>query len=112
MTAPEITGCIPDRLRRLVAAGCAALVLVLGFSAVSPSLHALFHTTEAPATETDDCAVMLFAGGTDVPVACVTVAPVTAMLEARHWRAGSELFLVSPRYLRQPERGPPLVWIG
>lgn len=109
MTAPETTGCISDRLRRLVAAGCAALVLVLALSAVSPSLHALFHANEAPATETDDCAVMLFAGSADCSVACVTVAPVASMFEVPQWRAGSELFLVSPRYLRQPERGPPLV---
>jgi len=113
MNAPQSPGCIPDRLRRLMSAAGAALVLVLAFSTVSPSLHALFHAADnAPTAETDDCAVMQFAGSAACPVACFTLAPAATILEPTPRLAGSELFLVSPRYLRQPERGPPMGWLS
>ena len=106
-----------DLPRRILAAGCAALVLALTVFAASPVAHDWLHghpqtckhAHSAPDPRADDgCAVVLFAGGVSLPldpiaivepaVASGGVSPVTA----------ADVFLVSPRYLRQPERGPPL----
>ncbi len=102
-----------DRVQRLLATGCSALVLVLALSAFSPALHAIFHTTgEAPATEIDDCAVVLFSGGTSCPVTDITAVRSATALRADRLPEICEIFLVPPRYLRQPERGPPLVGLS
>lgn len=96
-------------LRRLLAAGCAAMVLALTIFAASPVAHDWLHADDdhAAAHVADGCAVVLFAAGVSLPLA-----PITAPLpgEAPHLGAPAtavEVFLVSPRYLRQPERGPP-----
>lgn len=111
MSARVSSGSLPDRLLRWWAAVCAGLVLLLTLSAVSPSLHGLFHATDsAPAAENDDCAVELFAVSAACPVANLTLAPATVVVADQVGTAGPELFLVRPRYLRQPERGPPSGW--
>ena len=92
--------------RGLLATGCAVLVFALGLFAASPALHGqLHHDAKAPAD--DGCAVVLFAGGVSVPLAAIA-----APLPPAEWRAqvhfvSTEIRLDSPRYLLQPERGPP-----
>jgi hypothetical protein len=101
----------------------AALVFGLALASASPDLHAWLHgetaahgheacrhTEHAPAKDDSHehrCAVVLFANGADLPFAAVVVllrdpasSPVALAPEALH--------LAPPRYLRQPERGPPL----
>ena len=93
-------------LRRLLAAGGAALVFALTVFAASPELHSLLHRATDTAHD-DSCPVVLFAGSADVPVAVLAapVPPLTSPLLAP--AIAREIFLSPPRYLRQPERGPP-----
>jgi hypothetical protein len=93
-------------LRRLFAAGGAALVLALTVFAASPALHELLHgATET--THDDACPVVLFAHGTDVPCDAIAV-PLPAVVTANPAPlVAREIFVAPPRYLRQPERGPP-----
>ena len=53
---------LADLLRRLCAAGCAALVLALTIFAASPGAHDSLHADGTARTD-DGCAVVLFAGG-------------------------------------------------
>lgn len=92
--------------RRLLGAGLAVLVLGLALAAASPELHRHLH--DGLAVADDDCAVVLFAHGVTLAVAIVA-----ALFFAVAWRelpalVGAEILLASPRYLRQPERGPPV----
>lgn len=99
---------------RLGAAAAAALVLALSVFAASPAAHAWLHvgTDDAchhgPAPEDDaGCAVVLFAAGVTTPVQANVVAAPAVWREARSVVTEDRLRLVSPRYLRHPERGPP-----
>ena len=93
--------------RRLLAVGAAALVLFLGVLAASPSLHASLHGDHGDNPEADGCAVVLFAGGVTMLPAAIAV-PLPSVATCADVRAiAAEIFLVTPRYLRQPERGPP-----
>lgn len=95
-------------LRYFFAAGAAALIFSLGLFAASPSLHKqLHHGADAPAD--DDCAVVLFAGGVSVPMAAVAPTPPAADWREKPRAVTVEIVLASPRYLLQPERGPPVV---
>ena len=118
---------VSDAFRRLLAAGCAALVLLLGLMAVNPVLHDLAHQAATagrpacahqdhghatpPADQTNGnhvCAVTLFARG--LALATPVVAP-DATPVAWHdliFSAVEEPLLTAPRYLHQPERGPPV----
>jgi hypothetical protein len=84
------------------------LVLLLTILAASPELHERFHGADQHTEEEDGCAVELFASGVSLSVCSATVpSPSTG------WREESlpfvrEIFLAIPRYLRQPERGPPV----
>jgi hypothetical protein len=98
---------LAEFLRRLLAAGAAALVLALGVFAASPELHQWLHGHDG-LTKDDSCAVVLFASGASAPAAAIAVP-----LPPTEWQAWShpsvtEIFLASPRYLHQPERGPPV----
>jgi hypothetical protein len=97
---------LADFFRRLLAGGLAALVFALTIFAASPVAHDLLHKQDAPRAD-DRCAVVLFAGGVALPLG-----PIELVQPAAAWRAPSasiveEIFVSSPRYLRQPERGPP-----
>ena len=93
-------------LRRVCAAGGAALVLALTIFAASPVAHDWLHSNATAEAEAG-CAVVLFAGGVSLPLAApVVVAPIATAREVIFASARS-VFLVTPRYLRQPERGPP-----
>lgn len=99
--------------RRLLALGAATLVLLLTVLAVSPQLHTAFHghTDDSAAANAQDegCVVTLFAAGvTAAPASLVVVAPPQTHLHAE-FSPQSEIFVSPPRYLHQPERGPPSV---
>jgi hypothetical protein len=93
--------------RRCLAGGLAGLIFALAMFAASPVAHDLLHKKDAPQAD-DRCAVVLFAGGVSMPLGVIAVAA-----PAIEWRvapvvAAAEIFVSSPRYLRQPERGPPV----
>ena len=95
-----------DHLRRLLATGCAALVFTLGLFAASPRLHAQLHQ-ESDSIADDGCTVVLFANGVSLAVAAIAVPPPSLeWRDATHVRS-TEIFFAWPRYLLQPERGPP-----
>jgi hypothetical protein len=99
--------------RRLLALGAAALVLLLTVLAVSPQLHTAFHghTDDCAAANAQDegCVVTLFAAGvTAAHAPLVVVAPPQTYLRAE-FSPHFEIFVNPPRYLHQPERGPPSV---
>jgi len=119
---------VSDALRRLLAAGCAGLVLLLGLMAVNPALHDLAHriaTDDKPAcahhehghatppadqtTNGHVCAVTLFAHGLDLTIPVVAPVATPVAWHDLIFPAVEETLLTAPRYLHQPERGPPLV---
>lgn len=95
-----------DPLRRLMAAGGALLVLALTVLAANPRLHEKLHADD-PAPHTDGCAVVLFANGVALTVALTPALPAVAEWRVTPAAVVTEIFLAAPRYLRQPERGPP-----
>ena len=96
-----------DFFRRFMAAGGAALVFMLGVFAVSPELHDQLHCDGGVPAD-DGCAVVLFANGVAAPLAASAIAPPPAEWRDQPRPPLSEFFWASPRYLRQPERGPPV----
>lgn len=94
--------------RRAIAALGVALVLLLSASAASPGLHHHFHGDGAQDAGNDNCAVVLFANGLTLAVAAIGVAAPHATWSERAPQFVEEILLASPRYLRQPERGPPV----
>jgi len=101
-----------DRLRRILAASCAALVLALTLFAASPVAHAWLHSDDSdhaghPAAA-DNCAVVIFANGVAPDLGQLALGAPVAVPRAVSPATADDVFLVSPRYLRQPERGPPL----
>lgn len=96
-----------DLLRRLGAAGAAALVLGLTLFAASPQLHDWLHACDHVDAD-EGCPVTLFAGGVPLPVEQPVVAAPAAFRSAWSAPAREEIFLPTPRYLLQPERGPPV----
>jgi len=117
-TAPRFSA-----FRRLLAAGCAALVLALGAIAVNPALHALAHAETAgcghghhhdpaPSDASADghvCAITLFGQGLTL-VTAVTILPTAETA----WgtlvpSAVAEPLLTAPRFPHAPPCGPPLV---
>jgi hypothetical protein len=120
MTAPLHTF-RPDWLRRSLAAAGAALVLALTVFAASPAAHEWLHAAGSGCSHAhghdhgrgggadDDagCAVVLFASGVDLPVEPAAALPPRLVAQGVTPVTAAEPWLVSPRYLRQPERGPP-----
>lgn len=107
-------------LHRALAAGCAALVLALVVFGASPTAHNWVHASESshscakhekattpPAAGDHDCAIVMFAHGVESVAGQAAVLFVALQGERIACRAPAELHLASPRYLRQPERGPP-----
>ncbi|GAB1488092.1 hypothetical protein MASR2M8_05350 [Opitutaceae bacterium] len=106
---------------RVLAFALAWLVFGLSLVSSSPEAHALVHRAEqasphdcdhahsAPTESTEHvCAVVLFAGGIELPAAIYLPLPVVTVAPTAQ-TAYAALFLPVPRYLRQPERGPPAV---
>jgi len=96
-----------ELLRRLLAAGCIALVFALGLFAASPVLHEQLHHDAVPSVD-DGCAVVLFANGVSVPLAMVDAPPAPAEWQEQIFAGSTELLLDSPRYRLLPGRGPPV----
>ena len=83
-----------------------ALVLLLGASTMVPALHHWWHADHSHASE-DHCAVVLFASGITLAAGALALARRAITWRSLITGAVVELFLMAPRYLRQPERGPP-----
>ncbi len=94
--------------RRFLAAGGVGLIFALGVFAASPALHVWLHGHATPAAD-DDCVVVLFASGVSMPLAAIAFAPPATAWGEIVRLAKSKIFITSPRYLHQPERGPPTV---
>ncbi len=97
----------PGSIRRLFSAGASALVLLLTVLAASPELHAWIHGDNS-GHDDSGCVISLFSQGVSLAAGgdALVVAPV-------EWLAApapvvTEIFLTAPRYMRQPERGPPV----
>ena len=97
---------LAEFLRRFFAAGGGALVLALAVFAASPVLHDRLHTA-TDTTHDDSCAVVLFAHGVSLPFGAIAAPVPPAACAAPAPAFPRELFVSPPRYLRQPERGPP-----
>jgi len=96
-----------ETFRRFIAAGAAALVLTLTILAASPQAHEHVHH-DCHHDEEHSCAVVLFAQGIWTTFNAIAVPqPEIAWSEFVPF-SRPELHLVAPRYLRQPERGPPV----
>ncbi len=95
-----------DFFRRFLAGAAATLVFTLGVFAASPVLHDWVHGQHGTPAD-DGCAVVLFAAGVSVPLGAIAVTPPAASWQEFVQPGALEIFLTSPRYLRQPERGPP-----
>ena len=94
-------------IHRTFAVGAVVLTLLLTAAAASPALHAWLHGDTTPDAN-DDCAVVLFTQGITLAATAIAVAALPQVWRiARAWSA-EEVFLTAPRYLRQPERGPPV----
>jgi len=96
-----------ENIRRVCAAGCATLIFALGLFAASPSLHEQLHH-KAGASSDDGCAVVLFGGGVSMPQGLVAAPPPSTEWCMESLTPSTEIYLDSPRYLLQPERGPPV----
>lgn len=96
-----------DRARQIIGLGSAALVLALTIFVASPSAHAWLHDDHGENSSEQGCAVTLFAGGVAPALDHPVVVPPEDASRATRFAAIRELFLISSRYLRQPERGPP-----
>lgn len=101
-----------EMLRRLLAAGSAALVLALTVFAASPSAHGMLHDHDGAIHADDTCAVVLFAGGVSLPLETPAPLPPVVAWQPLVPAIAEEIFFTSPRYLHQPERGPPSDLIG
>lgn len=95
------------RLRRIFAAGSALLVLALAILAVSPEIHHALHDGSSPAAS-EGCAIDLFANGVSLSVGAAAMLPPAAAWQAAVSDEAAEIDVAVPRYLRLPERGPPL----
>ncbi|HEY0947660.1 MAG TPA: DUF2946 family protein [Opitutaceae bacterium] len=114
----------PTASSRALALLLAWMVFGLTLAGVSPEVHELAHGSapthahphghdhghDAPANDADHrCVVVLYAHGAALPVVAVELpAPPAAWRELAPL-ARPALFLPAPRYLRQPERGPPVL---
>jgi hypothetical protein len=93
------------------------MVLALSIFAASPAAHTWLHASatacpghahpDDPADSEHDCAIVLFAGGVELPVGPADLLPPDLAPRGVSPITAAEFDLVSPRYLRQPERGPP-----
>ena len=90
----------------MVAAGSALLVVFLASLAANPEAHAHFHGA-TDLSDYEHCAVTLFANGVSLGAAPAEVIAPNFVGGEQTPALPEKLFLIVPRYLRQPERGPP-----
>lgn len=108
MSGPRSTRLATDPLQRMIAVALALMVFALPLLAASPSAHECLHADDEAGSE-DRCAVVLFADGVSAPNDLPQVRPPITFVSVVSPATAAELDLVSPRYLRRPERGPPAV---
>ena len=96
---------LPDQLRRWLAAGGVALVLVVGLLAASPQLHQWLHPDASHADH--ECAVTLYHHGVAKAVTAVAVPAVPMRWVARHDVPPAAPDLVAPHFRLVPGRAPP-----
>lgn len=102
-------------LHRLLAAAGVLLVLALSVFAASPTAHEWLHESGHAADHDhghaepseDGCAVVLFASGVSLPAAPAALTPPLTIEGGVSPVTAAEVYLIAPRYLRHPERGPP-----
>ena len=94
--------------RRALAVGSILLVLALGVFAQNSSLHRQLHDATATAAADDGCVIDLFAHGVSLAVVLDAAPPTVAEWQESRPAVAPEIFLDSPHYLLQPERGPPV----
>jgi hypothetical protein len=99
----------PHVLHRMVACGCAALILLLLAAVVRPDVHEELHTHDDCASESHSCAVVLFAQGALALVAAVHASAPTAWIEANSRACEVAIALARIEFLQPPGRGPPAV---
>lgn len=93
--------------RQILAGASVALLLLLSVLAASPVLHRALHADADH--DSHECAVVLFASGVTLALGVFAIAAPAVVWRVEPAAVLAELFLASPRYLRQPERGPPVV---
>jgi hypothetical protein len=93
-------------LQRCAALGSTALVVALFVLAASPELHHKLHGGDTNHGD-DQCAIALFAAGVSSPSGAIRVDLAPAAFRVPRAEPAEQLDLATPRYLRQPERGPP-----
>jgi hypothetical protein len=96
---------LPPLFGRLLAGGCAALVVLLAVLAASPTLHEWLHRDACAADH--ECAVTLFQHGADAAVAATTVAAAAWIVVALAVVAPIGPDLGWRRYWLPPGNAPP-----
>lgn len=97
-------------LGRVIAAGAAALVLLLAVLAASPTLHAWVHGQTVSQAQTahtdDDCVITQFSHGLTAPTAALVPVATLCLISglARPCAVGQ---LPGPRFWLPPVCGPP-----
>ena len=97
----------PSLVHRVTGLLALAVMLTLTVASGSPVVHDCLHTD--PSQDSDhQCAVVLFASGVTLVPGATELLRAEMTCRSQQVAAFEELFVVSPRYLRQPERGPPV----
>lgn len=104
-----------DFPRRLLATGCAALVVFLGLMSASPTLHAWVHGAHdqqaahaaSPTLHDPGCVVVWFALGVSLAADTAVVATTAQVWRELPLLAADELLLATPHYWHRPGRAPP-----
>ena len=97
----------PSLFRRATALLAIAVMLTLTVASGSPVVHDCLHADSSHETD-HQCAVVLFAAGVTLVPGAAELIRADTTGRSPHVAAFEEVFFVSPRYLRQPERGPPV----
>ena len=94
-------------LRRVTAVLAVAMMLMLTVANGGTVVHDWLHPDSSHDTD-HQCAVLLFANGVTLTSGTTALAGTELVWRGLPTVTVEERFLISPRYLRQPERGPPV----
>lgn len=90
-----------------VASVCTMLVIALAALVASPTLHAWMHGDGAPHSDVT-CPVNHFAGGLAMAEDSAALESLPLLGLPESWALPAAPAVAQPRFLRLPERGPPL----
>jgi hypothetical protein len=93
--------------RRITAVVALAMMLTLTAASGSPVVHDWLHSHSSDDTN-HQCAVVLFSTGLTLALDAIEITPREWASERQPVATFQRIWLISPRYLRQPERGPPI----